>query len=641
VLKKIGYYLFILSTTSRFFPYLLIIGLTSFVVLIGMNAYFFGLFSAEALAAEGIDDVFGGGLVDSIWWSFKHLLDPGAFSENYGAPVFVVLFALFNSVMGLIITGALIGFIVSAIQTAMANARVGAATVREEGHYLILGWNRKGAAILTLLAKLNVQERIVVLTEHNLESLRTDLRQNARELRGLRVLPVQGAIGSSSELRRVASRHASHVLLLAESNSGAQSDLTTIKALTLLAAASEGRAKSAQLVAEIVGKDNVGIAQVAAKNSHPIVSSSDFISKTMAQCARYPGYSSVYSELFASGEFVIDIFSPSNLEGVLFSEVATAINHAVVLGISWHQERDGLARRVSVLNPEPDYDLGEGDELIVLRRQNQVPELLADQNAVAVEQTSALSLERPNLSEALVIVANQNLALMIGELLKHAAAELRVVVACRDAVTEERSFQQRFSSTETDRLTIEFVEFDLAESSGLERLSPESFDVIFVSADESEAFIDADSRTMLVLFLLQELKAKRRLDAFPPVVAELLDSESRDLCLDTPMTDAVVSTELLSIQLAQLVRDPYLETLYNELLNAGGIEIGIREAMHYADLNQSVEFGALAQKALEFNEIVLGFWKRSGQIVLSPDKRLSEEFEPGDRIIVLAQQVYL
>ena len=51
VLKK-SVTTFILSTTSRFFPYLLIIGLTSFVVLIGMNAYFFGLFSAEALAAE-------------------------------------------------------------------------------------------------------------------------------------------------------------------------------------------------------------------------------------------------------------------------------------------------------------------------------------------------------------------------------------------------------------------------------------------------------------------------------------------------------------------------------------------------------------------------------------------------------------
>jgi len=611
------------------------------VVLIGMNAYFFGLFSVEALKAEGVDNVFGGGFVDALWWSFKHLLDPGAFSENYGAPLYVILFALFNSVMGLIITGALIGFIVSAIQTAMDNARVGAATVRERGHYLILGWNRKGAAILTLLAKLRVQERIVILTEHNLDALRTDLRQNARELRGLRVLPVQGAIGSSSELRRVASKYASHVLILAESQTGAQSDLTTIKALTLLTAAQEEQTQGTQLVAEIVSKDNVGIAQVASKYAHPIVSSSDFISKTMAQCARYPGYSAIYSELFASGDFVIDLFASPELEGVLFSEVATALNHAVVLGISWHQERGGKFRRVSVLNPEPDYDLGDGDELIILRRQDQIPELLMDEKVQILEQTRALNLERPNLSEVLIIVGNQNLGLMVRELLNHAAAELRVVVACKNASSEQKAFVQRFDSIDAARLNIEFVEFDLVESSGLERLAPQEFDVIFVSADESEAYIDADSRTMLILFLLQELKHRLGLEKFPPVVAELLNAESRDLCLETPMTDAVVSTELLSIQLAQLVRDPYLETLYNELLNAGGIEIGIRNISHYVEPGDRVSAGVLTQKALEFNETVLGFRRESGTIILSPDKQQSEHFEAGDQVIVLAQQVYL
>lgn len=611
------------------------------VVLIGMNAYFFGLFSVEALKAEGVDNVFGGGFVDALWWSFKHLLDPGAFSENYGAPLYVILFALFNSVMGLIITGALIGFIVSAIQTAMDNARVGAATVRERGHYLILGWNRKGAAILTLLAKLRVQERIVILTEHNLDALRTDLRQNARELRGLRVLPVQGAIGSSSELRRVASKYASHVLILAESQTGAQSDLTTIKALTLLTAAQEEQTQGTQLVAEIVSKDNVGIAQVASKYAHPIVSSSDFISKTMAQCARYPGYSAIYSELFASGDFVIDLFASPELEGVLFSEVATALNHAVVLGISWHQERGGKFRRVSVLNPEPDYDLGDGDELIILRRQDQIPELLMDEKVQILEQTRALNLERPNLSDVLIIVGNQNLGLMVRELLNHAAAELRVVVACKNASSEQNAFVQRFDSIDAARLNIEFVEFDLVESSGLERLTPQEFDVIFVSADESEAYIDADSRTMLILFLLQELKHRLGLEKFPPVVAELLNAESRDLCLETPMTDAVVSTELLSIQLAQLVRDPYLETLYNELLNAGGIEIGIRNISHYVEPGDTVSAGVLTQKALEFNETVLGFRRESGTIILSPDKQQSEHFEAGDQVIVLAQQVYL
>ena len=173
-------------------------------------------------------------------------------------------------------------------------------------------------------------------------------------------------------------------MLLAESKAGVQSDLTTIKALTLLNAGQEGMSGSAQLVAEIVSKDNVGIAQVAAKRSHPIVSTSDFISKSMVQCARYPGYSAVYSELFASGDFVIDLFAPHGLEGVLFSEVATAINHAVVLGISWHEETSGNRRRVSVLNPEPDYDLGEGDELIVLRKQDESPELILDLSLIHI-----------------------------------------------------------------------------------------------------------------------------------------------------------------------------------------------------------------------------------------------------------------
>ena len=165
----------------------------------------------------------------------KHLLDLVLCRKTWRASP-VLVFALFNSVMGLIITGALIGFIVSAIQTTVDNAKVGAATIQDSGHYLLLGWNRKGPAILELFARLNVLKRIVILTEHNLEQLRVDLRQNYRTLRNLKILPVQGAIGSSSELRRVAASRASHVLVLAESKSAGQSDMTSIRALTILTA---------------------------------------------------------------------------------------------------------------------------------------------------------------------------------------------------------------------------------------------------------------------------------------------------------------------------------------------------------------------------------------------------------------------
>ncbi len=204
MLKQLNYYLFLFSTTSRVFPYVLILGLASIVIIVGMSAYFFGLFSGEALRAEGIDDALGGGVIDTLWWSMKHILDPGALSENYGAPIGVIVFALFNSIMGLIITGALIGFIVSAIQTAMEDARRGSATIRESGHYLILGWNRKGTAILELLAKYGQSQRVVILTDTGIEQVRTAIRQGSRELRSLKLLPMQGSISVNSELRRVA-----------------------------------------------------------------------------------------------------------------------------------------------------------------------------------------------------------------------------------------------------------------------------------------------------------------------------------------------------------------------------------------------------------------------------------------------------
>ena len=116
-------------------------------------------------------------------------------------------------------------------------------------------------------------KRIVIPNRHNLEQLRVDLRPNYRTLRNLKILPVQGAIGSSSELEVAASR-ASHVLVLAESKSAGQSDMTSIKALTILTAIGGRDETNANLVAEIVNKSNVEIAKVATRATHPIVSSS-------------------------------------------------------------------------------------------------------------------------------------------------------------------------------------------------------------------------------------------------------------------------------------------------------------------------------------------------------------------------------
>ncbi len=641
--KRLNYYLFLFSTTSRVFPYLLILGLASSVILVGMAAYFFGLFSADALLAEGIDDALGGGILDTLWWSMKHILDPGALSENYGAPVGVIVFALFNSIMGLIITGALIGFIVSAIQSAMEDARRGSATIRESGHYLVLGWNRKGIVILELLAKLGASNRVVILTDTDIEQVRTDIRQGPRLLRQLKILPMQGSISVNSELRRVAAHKSSHIILLSELKSGASGDLTTIKTLTLLNSNlfQENHDKRPNIVAEIVNKENAVIAGIASKHQHPIVSSSDFISKTMVQCARYPGYAEIYRELFASGLFQIETSNIPDLDGVLFGNLAILVNNGVVLGVSWlDQKPDQLARRVSVLNPEPDYDLTDDDQVIVLRRVDEPLVKVSLDSFSSWDEPPEREILRPNVKKVLILAYNANLGLIVTELAKHATSDISVVVACADAMAAEAQVRSRYAELFTDKLTLSFTEFDLAETWRLEAIQPWEFDVIFIIADEADKTIDADSKTIMLLLLLSEIKSKRKIAEFPPVVAELLNSESRQLCVGTPLTDAIVSTEILSIQLAQLVRDPFLETLYKELLNAGGIEIGLRRIDHYAKLGEPVSMADIARSALRFNEVTLGYRATDAGVVINPNKDDVLVFNENDRLIVLAQQIY-
>ncbi len=641
--KRLNYYLFLFSTTSRIFPYLLILGLASLVIMLGMTAYFFGLFSAEAILAEGIDDALGGGLLDTLWWSMKHILDPGALSENYGAPAGVILFALFNSIMGLIITGALIGFIVSAIQSAMADARRGSATIRENGHYLILGWNRKGIVILELLAKLGATNRVIVLTETDVEQVRTDIRQGPRLLTQLTLLPMQGSISVNSELRRVAAHRASHIILLSESKSGAGSDLTTIKTLTLLNSdLYQGPGGNGpKIAAEIVNKENAVIAGIASKHHHPIVSSSDFISKTMVQCARYPGYAEVYNELFASGKFPIEICTIPNLDEVLFGNLASAFNNGAVLGVSWTDQKAGeKPRRASVLNPEPDYDLTDDDEIIVLKGIDSPLERVDLDSFSSWEEPPEREITRPNVKKVLILAYNANLGLIVSELAKHAASDISVVVACADAKSSEALVRARYSDLLSGHLTLSFTEFDLAEAWRLDGIRPWEFDVIFIVADEVDKTIDADSKTIMLLLLLREIENKQNNGAFPPVVAELLNSESKQLCVGTPLTDAIVSTEILSIQLAQLVREPFLETLYKELLNAGGIEIGLRPIEHYVKLGVSVSIAGITRSALRYNEIALGYRSVQDGVKINPSKDQLCVFEEGDLLIVLAQQVY-
>ncbi|MEC8821464.1 MAG: hypothetical protein VYA08_11265, partial [Pseudomonadota bacterium] len=99
-------------------------------------------------------------------------------------------------------------------------------------------------------------------------------------------------------------------------------------------------------------------------------------------------------------------------------------------------------------------------------------------------------------------------------------------------------------------------------------------------------------------------------------------------------------TEIISVQLAQLVREPFLETVYKELLNAGGIEIGLRPVTLFVKANENVTMSEVNRQALSANEIPLGYQRENEEVIIDPAKNEPIVFGENDQIIVLAQQLY-
>lgn len=654
--QRLKYLIFVLSTTSSVFPYLFLFLLITIVISFGMGAYYVGLFSPAALQAEGINNDIDGGFFDALWWSMKHILDPGALAENYGAPPFVIGFALFNSVMGLVITSALIGYIVNGIQSAVEETKKGTSTIKENGHFLILGWNRKAVPILMHLARLGEKIRVVILTATDPDVLRNELRRKGRSLKGLKVLPLQGSIASPGELTRIALKKAAYVIVLAEGHGmrNSFSDVTTIKVLMLINSA-RNTFSTSNVVAEIVDTDKLEIANIVSEAKHPIVSSGQIISKIMVQCARYPGYSEVYSELFSIEKTRIELIKIDECEGEYFGEIASRIENGTAIGISWFKGEISNKKRVTILNPESDFDLAEDDEIVIIRSVDsplivspKKPEITSV--TAYVDENSSNSSMRPNIKKILIFSLSPNIGAIIKEMNEHTMERLEIVLACKDSEKNCENLSNKFLERNRDVNNIlatppyiKPMEFDLQGDWSLDGLVLSQFDAVFVLADESESRVDADSRTVLILVLIKNLQKGNGNLEYPPLVAEILDKQTLDLLEESPANDAVISTDFMSNLLLQVARNPFLETIYRELLNAGGVEMGFRPANRYARLGDKVTHNNIVKIAQQFNETVIGYkihQQSETELILTPKKNDQFKFTEKDYLIVLAQQLY-
>jgi len=130
------------------------------------------------------------------------------------------------------------------------------------------------------------------------------------------------------------------------------------------------------------------------------------------------------------------------------------------------------------------------------------------------------------------------------------------------------------------------------------------------------------------------------------VVTEMLDLRNRQLAAVTRADDFIVSDHLVSLLLAQLSENPDLAGVYDDLFNAEGAEIYLRPAEAYVEVGRPLNFYTVVEAAARRGETAIGYRQivaghshseRYG-VRLNPRKSATLTLQPGDRVVVLAEE---
>jgi hypothetical protein len=577
-------------------------------------------------ALIGFISIIGGAIVfaageitsfgDALWWAFLRLTDPGYLSEDI-RPLRRTVSTILTVLGYVVFLGSLVAIMTQWLNQMIRRLESGLTPIAERNHVLILGWTSRTPALVRelLQAQARVQRflrprgtrslRIVILAEEVTTELNNELRERLGSLWSQQhVVLRSGTPLRLDHLQRVDHRSASAIVLpAADPGPGtAEADSRTIKTLLTITTHADAGAELPLAVAEIIDERKVEVADRAYPERLEILASDSIISRLIAQNVRHPGLSHVYAELLTYGrgnEMYIRDAPTLTGAGVRTQDLIDVFPNAVLLGVV---RRDG-AHWQPILNPPDGFVLEKDDRLALLARNfehcepalgirpSELPRTNPPQNGTRTGRRRILVLgwshKVPPLLREFDGYENESFEI---DLLSTAPAESRTALL-------------QHHDVRLTRARIRHIEGDYTAAADLRRADPAAYDsIVMMGSDRLDSTEEADARTIVGYLLVRELIGPRNR---PHVVVELLDSGNAAL-FRKRRGEIIVTPQVLSHMLAQVVLRRELRALFDELFGPGGAEIAFRRAAHYVQPGEETTFRDLQVAAARIGETALG-----------------------------------
>jgi hypothetical protein len=587
-----------------------------------------------------------------LWIVFLQLTDPGNMGEDSETPTLMKTAAIVAGLTGVVIFSALIAFLTTSLDQAIAHLKKGHSQVLETDHSLILGWGPRVVEILRELVEANESQSdpvVVILSETDKEEMDEYLRTHFTERKNTRIVTRSGPTGSVQSLRRVSAPRAKSAIVLADcTHSGTlevklASDARVIK--TVLALESLiAKDKSFAIVAEVFTDRNRQVVKDIAPGKVSAIDVEEILAKIMVQTSRTSGLAMVYSELLGFVGCEMYFHNDARWSGLKFDRLQYHFADGIPIGV---RHPDGTI----VIRPPLETTLAADDEIIIIAEDDSTIEFRPSPVMIPrAREVPRLRVER-GVERQLILGWSYKAPIIIREYADYVLEGSQIDVVVKDAPAALAATVGSLDGAAGVRVRL--IDKDPLESEELESLAPFTYNNVIILPQKPH--LDAeperiDSETIVVLLHLRK-QMKALSDAGREIqtklITEVLDSANRELISHAGVNDFIISNRMVSMLFAQMSEAPDIERVYLNLFREEGSEIYVKPAwLYFSTLPTTCRFGDLMRAAQKRDgEIAIGYKLKSQEsdpshnygVKINPSKDSEVTLGEEDGLVVVAE----
>ncbi|MFC3491098.1 CASTOR/POLLUX-related putative ion channel [Glycomyces rhizosphaerae] len=572
----------------------------------------------------------GDGVGGSLWTSFIHILDAGTITGDVGGAASMIIMFI-TTIGGLVILSSLVGVLTTGLDAKLEDLRKGRSLVVEKDHTVILGWSDQVFIVISELVEANESEKracIAILADRDKVEMEDEIRSKIADLKSTHVVCRTGDPADPDSIALVNPSQAKSVIILTSAEDDPDAQLVR----SLLAVTQGSTGLNCHVVGAVVEGRNLPAARLAGGRAAHVVDANDLMARLMVQTCRQSGLSVVYTDLLDFGGDEIYMVEEPGLFGRPLSQALHSYRTSSFMGVLTKEGR-------CIINPPSSASLQPGDKLILIAADDSAIQLdgsrpIIDENVIVARADAG------NRAERTLILGWNAMSRMILEQLDQYVAPGSITDVVSDHPDAPEAIRKIGPTMRVQGLN--FKEDDTTDRLLLESLNPGSYNHIIALCSDDVAPQLADSKTLVTLLHLRDM-AQRSNTRFK-VVSEMADDRNRTLAQVTQADDFIVSDKLISLLLTQTAENPHLSQVFSQLFSPDGSEIYLKPADHYVRPGVPVNFYTVAESARRRGETAIGYrvvaqakQAPSFGVHLNPDKAQQIMLQPGDKIVVLAE----